>query len=81
MRKTGAGAIPCSLRYFFALRPYRMCCDLPDKAQPSRNLITRMFPLAEEAMKTLENFRTTVMAGLDPIRANLRLAMRNRVRS
>jgi hypothetical protein len=29
-------------------------------------LITRMFPLAEEALKTLENFRSTVMAGLDP---------------
>jgi len=26
----------------------------------------RMFPLAEEAMKTLANFRATVMAGLDP---------------
>ena len=32
----------------------------------SRNLITQMFPLAEEAMKTLANFRSTVMAGLDP---------------
>jgi len=29
-----------------------------------RNLITRMFPLAEEAMKTLANFHSTVMAGL-----------------
>ena len=29
-------------------------------------LMTRMFPLAEEAMKTLVNFRSTVMAGLDP---------------
>ena len=26
----------------------------------------RMFPLAEEAVKTLANFRSTVMAGLDP---------------
>jgi len=25
-----------------------------------------MFPLAEEAMKTLANFHSTVMAGLDP---------------
>ena len=31
-----------------------------------RDLITRMFPLAEEAMKTMANFRSTVMAGLDP---------------
>jgi len=31
-----------------------------------RDLITRMFPLAEEAMKTLANFHSTVMAGLDP---------------
>jgi len=32
---------------------------------PFRDLITRMFPLAEEAVKTLANFRSTVMAGLD----------------
>ena len=36
------------------------------KASPFRDLITPMFPPAEEAMKTLANFRSTVMAGLDP---------------
>ncbi len=39
---------------------------IPDQASPFRDLITRMFPLAEEAMKTLANFRSTVMVGLDP---------------
>jgi hypothetical protein len=39
---------------------------MPDKASPFRNLITRMFPLTEGIMKTLANFRSTVMAGLDP---------------
>ncbi len=31
-----------------------------------RDLITRMFPPAEGALKTLANFRSAVMAGLDP---------------
>ncbi len=42
------------------------CAKIPDKASPFRNLITRMFPPAEEALKTLTNFRSPVMAGLDP---------------
>jgi len=42
-------------------------CEIPDKARAAfRDLMTRMFSLAEEALKTLANFRSTVMAGLDP---------------
>jgi hypothetical protein len=45
----------------------RICGPLrhhPPRGQSKANLIARMFPLA--AMKILANFRSTVMAGLDP---------------
>jgi hypothetical protein len=40
---------------------------LLDFADTNPALITPMFPLVEEALKTLADFRSNVMAGLDPL--------------
>ena len=42
------------------------CVSARRGLRAKQDLITRMFPLSRKALKTLANFRATVMAGLDP---------------
>ena len=56
----------CSLNTFLTQPLLELHAALLIVANVDGGLLLLDYPLAEEAMKTLTNFRSTVMAGLDP---------------